>query len=68
MNDIEAWRHAAERAFDDERDRDTLGLLPLTFSKVAGFRPAWEHGLRRSNMKTLPFWDEIRTEGREEER
>ena len=62
---IEAWRCAAERSFAEERDRNLLGLLTLTFSQLARCRPAWEHGLRRWNMQTSPLWDEIRAEGRE---
>src|SRR5262245_21991088 len=40
--------------------------MALVFATLAGCRPVWEHGLRRWNVKTSPFLDEIRAEGREE--
>ncbi len=61
---IEPWRQAAERRLADERDRKLLGFLTCTLAQLARCRPTWEHGLRRWNMQTSPFWDEIRAEGR----
>ncbi len=65
---IVPWRLQVERRLADERDRADLGSLTLIFATLAGCRPAWEHGLKRWNMKTSPFLDEIRAEGRAEGR
>jgi hypothetical protein len=65
---IAPWRKAAERRMLDARARADLGSLALVFSTLGGCRAAWELGLKGWNMKTSPFLDEIRAEGREEGR
>ncbi len=65
---ISNWLREARR-LSDQRDRADLGSLTLLFATLAGCRPAWNHGLRGLrgwNMKTSPFLDEIRAEGRAE--
>jgi hypothetical protein len=52
----------------DARDRADLGTLTLTFAALAQCGPVWRRGLRGWNMKTSPFLDEIRAEGRIEGR
>jgi hypothetical protein len=63
---IAAWREAAARQVTNTRDRADLGSLALVLSTLAGCRADWERGLKGWNMKTSPFLDEIRAEGREE--
>lgn len=65
---IGPWVSAAESRLPDERDRGELAALTLVFATLAECRPVWQHALRRWNMKTVPFLDEIRAEGREEGR
>jgi hypothetical protein len=65
---IAQWCAEAECRFRDERDRADLGSLTLTLAVLAGHQPAWRHGLRRWNVQTSPFLDEIRAEGRQEGR
>jgi hypothetical protein len=65
---IAQWVEAAERHLAAERDRGDLGMLTLVLADLARCRPAWDRGLRRWNMKTVPFLDEIRAEVREEGR
>lgn len=65
---IKRWRALSEGKLPDQRDRKDLGALALVFATLAGCRTEWDHGLRRWNVKTSPFLDEIRAEGREEGR
>ena len=65
---IASWKSEAEHRLRDERDRADLGSLTLTLAGLAGCRPVWEHALRRWNMQTSPFLDEIRAQSREEGR
>ncbi len=60
---IRQWQAEAEGGFSDERDRADLGSLTLVFAALAECRPAWEFGLRRWNMQSSPFLEEIRAEG-----
>jgi hypothetical protein len=64
---IAAWQEAAGHQVTDARDRADLGSLTLVLSTLAGCRADWERGLRGWNMKTSPFLDEIRAEGRMEQ-
>ena len=63
---IETWRQAAETRMANEADRRILGFLTCTFAQLVHCRPTWERRLRRWNMQTSPFWDEIRAEGARE--
>jgi len=65
---IKPWRQLAERGLKAERDRQDLGALALVFAVLAGCGHQWQAGLQRWNVKTSPFLDEIRAEGREEGR
>src|SRR5207253_2489232 len=65
---IAQWLEEAERFFTDARDRADLGTLTLTFAALAQSGLVWRRGLRGWNMKTSPFLDEIRAEGRVEGR
>jgi hypothetical protein len=65
---IAAWLAAANRRLTDEHHRADLGSLVLVLATLAGCRTVWERGIRGWKMKTSPFLDEIRAEGREEGR
>lgn len=63
---IGKWCELAERGLAEERDRADLGAVLLVFATLAGQRGPWQRRLRRWNVKTSPFLDEIRAEGRQE--
>jgi predicted transposase YdaD len=65
---IARWLAEGERRLIDEGDRADLGAVTLVFAALAGCRPAWAQALRGWNVKTSPFLDEIRAEGREKGR
>ena len=62
---IDAWKVLAEQ-LPDERDRSNLREITLIFAGLAGCGDAWQRALRRWNVQTSPYLDEIRAESREE--
>jgi hypothetical protein len=68
---LSGWKEEAARV-PDERDRQTLAHLTLTFTDLARNRAAWQRSLEGWTMIKSPYMEEVREavrkEGREEGR
>jgi hypothetical protein len=60
------WQGLLSRLFAQERDRADLGVIALTFARLAGCRAAWEIALKGWKMQSSPFLDLVGVEVRDQ--